>query len=69
MPLYAEHGVRHLWFVDPLARLVEVLRLDGPSYRHRVTAGEDEVVRLEPFEAFELELGALCPSGSRPEGP
>lgn len=69
MPLYAEHGVRHLWFVDPLARLVEVFRLDGPSYRHCVTAGEDEVVRLEPFEAIELELGALWPSGSRPERP
>lgn len=62
MPLYAQHGVVHLWLVDPLARLVEVYRLDGRSYRHGVTAGEDDVVRLEPFEAIELELCALWPS-------
>lgn len=66
MPLYAHHGLLHLWFVDPLARLVEVFRLDEQGYRHCVTVGEDEVVRLEPFEAIELELGALWPSGSRP---
>jgi len=66
MPLYATHGVHHLWFVDPLARLVEVYGLDGRGYRHCVTVGGDEVVRLEPFDAVELELGALW---SQPETP
>lgn len=36
---------------------------DGSGYRHVMKVGEDEVVRLEPFEAIELELGALWPSG------
>ena len=29
MPIYAREGVGHLWLVDPIARTVEVYRLDG----------------------------------------
>jgi len=61
LPIYAREQVAHVWLVDPTARSVEVLRLDGESYRLVVTRGEDEVVRLEPFDAIELELGALWP--------
>jgi len=50
-----------VWLVDPASRSAEVFRLDGESYRLVVTRGEDEVVRLEPFDAIELELGALWP--------
>jgi Uma2 family endonuclease len=61
LPLYAREKVAHVWLVDPTARSVEVFRLDGESYRLVVTRGEDEVVRLEPFDAIELELAALWP--------
>jgi len=61
LPIYAREQVAHVWLVDPTARSVEVFRLDGESYRLVVTRGEDEVVRLEPFDAIELELGALWP--------
>jgi len=67
LPLYAREKVAHVWLVDPIARSVEVFRLDGESYRLVVTRGEDEVVRLEPFDAIELELGALWPSNNRLE--
>jgi len=59
MPLYARHGVTHVWIVDPAARTLEVYRLDGETYRLIATHGGDEQLRAEPFDAIELELGAL----------
>jgi Uma2 family endonuclease len=66
MRIYAEHQVPHLWLVDPLVRSLEVYLLDGPSYRATGTYGEDEKVRVPPFEAIELELAALWPSTVTP---
>jgi Uma2 family endonuclease len=62
VPLYAREGVPWVGLVDPLARYVDVLRLDGTSYRLLGTFGPSENARLEPFEAIELELSALWPS-------
>lgn len=59
LPIYAREGVGHLWLVDPEARSVEVFVLDGAGYRCAAVHGEDEHVRLAPFEAIELELKAL----------
>jgi hypothetical protein len=42
--------------VDPLARTLEVLRLDGPRWAIVLTASDADVVRAEPFEANELDL-------------
>lgn len=60
-PIYARESVTHLWLVDPDAQTIEVFRLDGESYRLIATHGAEEVARLEPFDAIELELGALWP--------
>ncbi|GAB4112234.1 MAG: hypothetical protein OHK0013_48230 [Sandaracinaceae bacterium] len=57
--IYAEHGVRHLWLVDPDAQTLEVLRLDGPTYRIMATHAGDARVRAEPFDALELPLASL----------
>jgi hypothetical protein len=38
---------------------LEVLRLDGETYRIVLSAGEEERVRAEPFDAIELELRML----------
>lgn len=59
LPIYREHGVAHVWFVDPEARTLEVLRLDEGSYRLVVTHAGEAPVRAEPFDAIELDLGAL----------
>lgn len=59
LPLYAGAGVRHAWYVDPIARTLEVFELDGASFRLVTTARDDAKVRAAPFEALELELGAL----------
>jgi Uma2 family endonuclease len=57
--VYAEHGVRHAWLVDPIARSLEVMRLqDGLWTLLDVHLG-DVTVRAEPFEVLDLELGAL----------
>lgn len=56
---YAAHGVRHLWFIDPEAQTLEVLVLDGDTYRILEVFGGEALVRAVPFDAIELELGAL----------
>jgi Uma2 family endonuclease len=59
VPVYAREGVAHVWLVDPLVRTLEMLRLDGVTYRLIATFRGDAHVRAEPFDAFELELGLL----------
>jgi Uma2 family endonuclease len=66
MRIYAERGVPFLWLVDPLVRSLEVYVLDGASYRAQGTYGENERVRVPPFEALELELEALWPNTVTP---
>ncbi len=59
MPLYALEKVRHLWLVDPLTRTLETYRLEGERWMLLATWRDDARVRAEPFDAIELELGAL----------
>jgi Uma2 family endonuclease len=57
--VYAEYGVKHAWLVDPLARSLEVLRLQGAHWTLLDVHLGGVTVRAEPFEALDLELGAL----------
>ncbi len=61
LPVYAREGVRHVWLVDPLARTLEVLRLEGAHYTLLGTSTGTASVRAEPFEALELDLSVLWP--------
>lgn len=47
------------WLIDPLARLLEVLKLENGRWTILATHVGGAVVRAEPFEAIELELAAL----------
>jgi Uma2 family endonuclease len=59
--IYAEAGVSHAWLLDPTQGTLEVLRLrDAAWVIAEVKAGNDPV-RVEPFEAVDLELGVLWP--------
>jgi Uma2 family endonuclease len=61
LPYYAEHGVRHVWLLDPIDRRLEVYALDAETkgWREvRIHQG-DTVIRAAPFDAIELDLGAL----------
>jgi Uma2 family endonuclease len=59
LPVYAREGVRHVWLVDPKARTLEVLRLNGESYTLLGKHDASARVHAEPFEALELELALL----------
>jgi Uma2 family endonuclease len=63
LPFYAEHGVPHVWLIDPIDQRLEVYTLDATAKRWRevrIYEG-DATVRAEPFGAIELELSALWP--------
>lgn len=56
MAIYARESVHHAWLMDPIARTLEVYRLEHDAWL-RVTAHRDAaIVRLEPFEALEIDL-------------
>ena len=57
--VYASYGVRHVWLVEPLEKLIEELELDGETYRIIGAATGDGGARLRPFDAIELSLAAL----------
>ncbi|MBS2017268.1 MAG: Uma2 family endonuclease [Deltaproteobacteria bacterium] len=59
LPVYARERVASVWIVEPLQRFLEILRLDGPTYRIVGTHFDDAKVRAEPFDAIELDLAAL----------
>jgi Uma2 family endonuclease len=59
MPIYAAERVAHAWLVDPVVRTLEVHRLDGETYRVVGVRRDAARARAEPFDAIELELGAL----------
>lgn len=57
--VYGEQGVKHLWFVDPEAKILEVFVLDGLGYRLSEVFTGDSLIRAVPFDAVEIDLGAL----------
>lgn len=59
LPIYARERVAHAWLVDPIARTLEVLRLENERWTILATHGDDEDVHAEPFDAIALELSVL----------
>jgi Uma2 family endonuclease len=60
--LYAAAGVAHAWLVNPLQRMLEILRLSSstPGQWSAIGVHRDEAkVRAEPFDELELELAIL----------
>ena len=56
MRIYAREGLSYLWIVEPLARTVEVYRLEAGRWMVAATFGGAEPARIEPFEQAELDL-------------
>ncbi|MBZ4422211.1 Uma2 family endonuclease [Myxococcus sp. RHSTA-1-4] len=59
--IYAREGVEYVWLVDPASRTLEVFWWDGGQWVQRGTYSGEARIRAEPFEALELDLGALWP--------
>lgn len=57
--VYAREHVPFVWFIDPDARTLEVLQLDGLTYRVIGTYSDHAVVRAAPFSAADVELRYL----------
>jgi Uma2 family endonuclease len=59
LPLYAQHGVSHAWFIDPEARTLEVFQRLKRGWLFAACYEADAVVRAEPFPHVSLNLGSL----------
>jgi Uma2 family endonuclease len=56
LAIYAREAVGHAWLINPIARTLEALRRQGDGLLLLATHAGDAVVRIEPFEAIELDL-------------
>jgi len=59
LAIYARERVAHAWLIDPLARTLEVLRLEHGRWVILGTHAGSEVVRAEPFAELDLGLDGL----------
>ena len=59
--VYARENVPYLWFVDPLARTLEVFRLDAGRWVVVEVHEGARVLRAEPFDAVELDTARWWP--------
>lgn len=59
LPIYAREQVSHAWLVDPIARTLEVLRLEAGRWVLVGTWAGTATVHAEPFEALGLDLTLL----------
>lgn len=59
LAIYAAHHVGHCWYVDPIARTLEVLALTGGRYLIAATFKQADPVRAPPFEAHTFALDVL----------
>ena len=57
--LYARHGIKHLWHVDPSERLLEVFDLTDGKWLLVRTFRDNDRVDVVPFSAAPFELGHL----------
>ena len=56
---YAREGVGHVWLIEPLRQTLEVLWLVSGTWDRLALHEGSAKVRVPPFDAIELELGAL----------
>ena len=55
MRIYAREGLPYLWLVDPLAQTLEAYGLEGGRWVVHGSFAGSVKVRVEPFEAIELD--------------
>ncbi len=65
LPLYGSHGVSHAWYVDPIARTLEVFALNDGKWQIAANFTDAEAVTAPPFEAHTFPLDLLWPPQSQ----
>jgi Uma2 family endonuclease len=63
--IYAREQVAYAWLVEPIARTIEVLRLERSRWTILDTHSGLGSVRAQPFEAIELDLSLLWEEAPR----
>jgi hypothetical protein len=59
LAIYARERVTHTWLIDPDERTLEVLRLESGRWVIAAKHTGTHVVRAEPYDGMELDLGWL----------
>jgi Uma2 family endonuclease len=59
LDIYARESVGHVWLINPIARTLEVYRLDAGQWLRVGTYGDDQVVHAVPFDVLALDLLVL----------
>jgi Uma2 family endonuclease len=67
--VYAREGVQYLWLVDPLERTLETYELLAGRWTDLGSFAGEPKIRAVPFDAIELELGALWEDVEPPSEP
>lgn len=57
--IYACEGVAHMWLLNPVLRTLEILERTSRALRRTASHEGTASIRAAPFEAIELDLGAL----------
>lgn len=57
--IYGEHHVSWLWLADPIGRILEVLMLAVPNWKHIHAYTGDDIVRADPFPEAEIDLASI----------
>jgi Uma2 family endonuclease len=63
MPLYGRHDVGYIWLIDPIAKTLEVFRLEARRWVVASVHAEDDRVRAEPFQEIEFSLNDIWLEG------
>lgn len=59
LAIYAESGVGHCWYVDPIARTLEVFALTGNKWLLENAFKDADPVTAPPFEVHTFALDVL----------
>ena len=59
LQIYAEHGVKHCWYVDPIEKNLEVFILSDGAYKIGPTFSDSDPVTASPFEVHTFDLSLL----------
>ena len=59
--IYAHHGVKNLWYLDPDKLALEALSLDNGTYQSLGRLTGKKIVSLPPFESAQFPLTDLWP--------
>ena len=61
LAIYAAFGVGHCWYIDPLAKTLEVFALTGAKWLLAAAFKESEPVTAPPFETHAFLVDVLWP--------